>query len=137
LSVTEWIVIFAIIALIGLYVVPLIIQNRALAQAESAAKSRAREAAACRKTNVLKKTVTEAAPDTLGYPEPAGKGVKNLTPDDAMVATYYKDGNECVPMQYPKLSIGACPYSKPMSTDLPLANVPMCMATRNENMKLR
>lgn len=45
-----------------------------------------------------------------------------------MLDTYYQNGRERVPEDYPRQAIGACPYSKPPSTDLPLVNTPMCVS---------
>jgi hypothetical protein len=83
--------------------------------------------------NLLDKTVTEQYPDELGFPEPSGKGVRHLEPEPAMIDKYYKDTNINVPVNNKKLPIGACPFSRPMSRDLPVANVPMCMATRDDS----
>ena len=79
--------------------------------------------------NLLDKTVTEQYPDELGFPEPAGKGVRNLEPEPDMIDKYYRDTNNGVPINNKQLPIGACPFSRPMSRDLPVANAPMCMAT--------
>ena len=83
--------------------------------------------------NLLDKNVTEQYPDELGFPEPSGKGVRNLEPEPSMIDTYYKDANSDIPINNKQLPIGACPYSRPMSRDLPVANAPMCMATRDDS----
>ena len=80
--------------------------------------------------NMLEKIITDSYPDELGFPEPAGKGVKNLTPEQSMIDTYYTDITyNGIPINNVKLPIGACPFSRPMSRELPIANVSMCMAT--------
>jgi len=74
--------------------------------------------------------------DPIYLPVPSVKAEKKLEPTPDMVETYYKDNVTDVPEQYCRKPIGACPDSKPMSTDLPIANVPMCMATQSNNMRL-
>lgn len=54
-----------------------------------------------------------------------------------MLDAHYQAARETVPENYPRKEIGACPYSKPPSTDLPMANVPMCIAVQTDNMHLR
>lgn len=41
-----------------------------------------------------------------------------------------------IPDDYPRLSVGTCPYSKPMSADLPIRDMPRCRAVSAENMYL-
>lgn len=92
----------------------------------------------CKNHNALAKEVTTQAPDFIGYPKPAGKGVRELEPEPEMIAMYYKDEVRDVPVQYERRPIGSCPVSKPMSTDLPIANIPMCMLQNNSyDMHLR
>lgn len=55
----------------------------------------------------------------------------------AMLDQQYQSARSVVPEDHPRQPIGACPYSKPPSTDLPLGNVPMCMAVQPDNMHLR
>jgi hypothetical protein len=88
--------------------------------------------------NMLDKTDTETYPDEIGFPEPSGKGVKQLTPEQSMIDTYYTNATHIdVPLNNKQLPIGSCPFSRPMSKDLPLANVPMCMAVDNDsNMRI-
>lgn len=89
-------------------------------------------------TNLLDKSITETYPDEIGFPEPAGKGVKNITPEPDMIAKYYTSTQNDVPLNNALRPIGACPISRPMSRDLPVANAPMCMATRDDSdMRLR
>ena len=37
--------------------------------------------------------------------------------------------SKSIPVDYPVKKVGCCPYSKPFSTDLPIANLPMCYAS--------
>jgi hypothetical protein len=53
-----------------------------------------------------------------------------------MLDGYYEPARESVPEDYPVKFISDCPYSKPPSTDLPIVDVPMCVAVRKNNMKL-
>lgn len=55
----------------------------------------------------------------------------------AMLDMHYQAARATVPENHPRQPIGACPYTKPPSTDLPLSNVPMCVAVQPENMHLR
>lgn len=55
----------------------------------------------------------------------------------ALLDMHYQNAREFVPENYPRKPIGACPYSKPPSTDLPMSNVPMCVAVQQDNMHLR
>lgn len=43
---------------------------------------------------------------------------------------FYKPAEE-VKLDYPPKKIGCCPFSKPMSKALPMADVPMCLAAQN------
>lgn len=42
-----------------------------------------------------------------------------------------------VPEDYPTQKLGCCPYGKPLSQDLPMADAPMYMAKSSEDMRLR
>ena len=89
--------------------------------------------------NMLDKDITDSYDDELGFPEPAGKGIKNITPDESLIRKYYSEPstNE-VPLNNKQLPIGTCAISKPMSRDLPVANAPMCLARQNNSdMRLR
>ncbi len=48
----------------------------------------------------------------------------------AALNTFYENARDVVPEDYPRKLIGECPYSKPPSTSLPLANTPMCITAR-------
>lgn len=49
-----------------------------------------------------------------------------------MLNTYYQDASPVVPEDYPRKIVGACPFSKPPSTDLPMVNTPMCITVREQ-----
>lgn len=49
---------------------------------------------------------------------------------------YFKEAEPIVPEDDKMGPMGTCPPSKPFSTDLPLANVPLCMAKSQQNMRL-
>ena len=53
-----------------------------------------------------------------------------------MLESHYEEAKAIVPEDYPSKSIGDCPYSKPMSSDLPLADVPMHLLLKTEQCKL-
>jgi len=59
---------------------------------------------------------------------------KDLSPE---INKFFKMPTQCVPIDYPTKKIGECPYSKPPSKDIPVANAPMCFAEKNDNMYLR
>ena len=83
--------------------------------------------------NLLDKELTEVEPDELVFPEHAGKGVRQLEPEQHMIDKYYTNQNQDVPINNKRLPIGECPISRPMSRDLPVANAPMCMAVRDDS----
>lgn len=55
---------------------------------------------------------------------------------DELLQSYYHSANPAVPIDYTIKPIGECPESRQMSRDIPLANVPMCKAKRDDNMFL-
>jgi hypothetical protein len=50
--------------------------------------------------------------------------------------SYYTSAKE-VPEDYPVKQIGDCPYTKAPSTDLPIANMPMCGINKGKETRLR
>lgn len=50
--------------------------------------------------------------------------------DRAMLDSHYKDARSYIPEDYPAKAIGACPYTKAPSTDLPLVDLPLCYVNR-------
>ena len=48
----------------------------------------------------------------------------------------FESARAVVPNDYPLNNIGCCPYGKPLSRDLPVADVPMCMAKTSKDMRL-
>jgi len=51
------------------------------------------------------------------------------SPEEVMLQTYYTPATEKVALDYPPLDVECCPFSKPLSKDLPIANIPMCYAS--------
>jgi hypothetical protein len=45
---------------------------------------------------------------------------------------FYKPAEPQVKLDFPPKNIGCCPFSKPMSKALPMADVPMCLAGQEE-----
>ena len=84
-----------------------------------------------------KRDIATKIADAMYLPVQSTKAEKELTPDENMIATYYTNNDNDVPEQYCKKPIGACPDSKRMSDDLPIGNIPMCMAVQPNNMRLR
>lgn len=67
------------------------------------------------------------APDAI-FREELQKRSKH---DKAMLdSQYIQQQVKTIPEDYPRKEIGACPYSKPPSTDLPMIDVPMCMMSK-------
>lgn len=56
--------------------------------------------------------------------------------DRAMLEAHYAPARDDIPEDYPRKKIGACPYTKAPSTDLPLSDIPLCLAQSSESMKL-
>jgi hypothetical protein len=55
----------------------------------------------------------------------------------ALDATFYATQARAeIPVDYPQQPVGSCPFSKAYSRDLPIANMPMCMARSEDNMYL-
>ena len=127
LSFNEWAVLLGVLTMVTLFVVPKLLKERKIINAQKRHTQRVNSSGDVNTENALSKTVTEASPDSIGYPQPSTKGQKNLEPTDDMVKTYYVVQKEDVPLNYERKPVGACPASKPMSRDLPLANVPMAL----------
>jgi hypothetical protein len=53
-----------------------------------------------------------------------------------MLDAYFPPPKEKVPQDYPQKDIGECPYTKPQPKPLPLADVPMCIAVKSQDMML-
>lgn len=73
-------------------------------------------------------TMTPSTPETRYQAQTASS--------KAMLDAQYQHARSVVPENYPRKAIGECPYSKPPSTDLPIPNVPMCVAVQKDNMRL-
>ncbi len=54
----------------------------------------------------------------------------------ADIDSQFEIAKQDVPNDYPLNNIGCCPYGKPLSRDLPVADVPMCMAKSSKDMRL-
>lgn len=70
-----------------------------------------------------KPSTTTVVPSSLPLSPMKPEGVDNI-PLDA----YYTPARAKVELDYPPKEIGCCPFSKPQSKDLPIANIPMCYA---------
>lgn len=67
-----------------------------------------------------------STPAAIAVQVPPAPPVAQKLPDP--IARFYPPAKETIPMDFPAKQIGCCPFSKPMSTDLPPADVPMCWA---------
>jgi len=57
--------------------------------------------------------------------------------DDEGLASFYIPAKDTIPEDYPVKQIGECPYSKMQARDVPIGNVPQCMAEKdNYNMRI-
>ena len=54
----------------------------------------------------------------------------------ADIDSQFETARPVVPNDYPLNNIGCCPYGRPLSSDLPMADVPMCMAKKSNDMRL-
>lgn len=68
-------------------------------------------------------------------PPPKPEPVKTCDAEKEL-AKFYKPAKKEVPVDFPRKPVGACPYSRSQKQDLPLANVPMCIAQKSDTMKL-
>lgn len=64
-------------------------------------------------------------------------GNNNGTPPPSLpvhngLLQFYKPAEPQVKLDYPPKNIGCCPFSKPMSKALPMADVPMCLAGQDQ-----
>ena len=62
--------------------------------------------------------------------------VKPVAKNNEKLDKYFEPITSCLPVDYPEKEIGDCPYIKPQKRDLPVANAPMCMLTKDQNMYL-
>lgn len=53
-----------------------------------------------------------------------------------MLEAHYQSARSTIPIDMPLKPIGACPYSKPQSTDLPIPNIPMNVVMNSRDMRL-
>jgi hypothetical protein len=138
LTFNEWTVLLGVLLLVALYVIPQMMREYKIDKRRKAEELESRKNKKCEAPveNALAKEVTDAARDSIGYPMPSGKGVKDIIPDDEMINKYYVPAPDSIPIDYARKPVGACPHSKPMSMDLPIANVPLCVATSSADMRL-
>lgn len=61
---------------------------------------------------------------------------QNAAMDRAMLDSHYSPAREVVPEDHPRKAVGDCPYSRPPATDLPMRDLPMCVAQNSTTMKL-
>lgn len=52
------------------------------------------------------------------------------------LSKFFQNANPDVPEDYPRKPVGACPHSKPPSTDLRMVDMPMCVVV-NKDTRLR
>ena len=58
--------------------------------------------------------------------------------DSEELASFYLPAKDTVPEDFPVKQIGDCPYSKMQAHDIPIGNVPQCMAEKQDyNMRLQ
>lgn len=54
----------------------------------------------------------------------------------ASIDAHFQQPKTEIPNDYPLTQIGCCPYGKPLSRDLPIADIPMCVVTKSNDMRL-
>ena len=136
MNLSEWAIVALVIILVIAVVVPRIHQLNALNAVHKLSGDAPTKQPAPPPKMVGINTSETAAASVMPYPRGAGKGAKQVEPSQDMIDTYYTSGRAEVPEQYCAKPIGACPPSKAMSTNLPIANVPMCIALESESMRL-
>lgn len=52
-----------------------------------------------------------------------------------LLESHYENAKPEVPEDYPRKTVGDCPFSKPMSSDLPIADVPLCVMNQTRFVK--
>lgn len=76
---------------------------------------------------------TSSSPSPAVVPESSSSPSPPPVSDAAeMLKTFYVPAQEKVALDYPPKGIGCCPFSRPMSTDLPIGNLPMCYAVASQ-----
>jgi hypothetical protein len=56
--------------------------------------------------------------------------------DKAMLDAHYIPARPDIPHDYPQKRIGACPDAKAPASDLPIRDIPLCLARKSGTMKL-
>jgi hypothetical protein len=69
----------------------------------------------------------------IALPEEKKEIEQVVDPVKIELDSYYQSAKEKVDLDFPPKKIGCCPFSKPLSKDLPIANVPMCYASENKS----
>jgi hypothetical protein len=58
--------------------------------------------------------------------------------DEEELASFYIPAKDSVPEDFPVKQIGECPYSKMQAHDIPITDVPQCMAEKDDyNMRIQ
>lgn len=86
---------------------------------------------------VIRKTVqVTPPPPVIDVPDPVDTSMYDCTLDKSLdpefEKTFFTPAAKKVELDFPATDIGCCPSSKPMSTDLPIGNVPMCFAEKRK-----
>jgi hypothetical protein len=86
------------------------------------------------------------APIDVSYPELANDQnprelektweTEEIARSKQMLDQQFVPASRSVPVDHPRKPIGACPFSKPLSSDLPIANMPMQLTVKSNDMRL-
>lgn len=75
-------------------------------------------------------------PPIIDIPEAADTSMYDCTIDKTLdpefEKTFFTPIKQKVELDFPPTDIGCCPSSKPMSSDLPIGNIPMCYAEKTK-----
>lgn len=64
------------------------------------------------------------------------KLARSTTSALASIASQFQAIKDAIPNDYPLTPIGCCPYGKPLSTDLPIPDIPVCSMSEYPDMRL-
>jgi hypothetical protein len=75
-----------------------------------------------------RKDIVEETPD-ITLPTVVSSPPAPVNEAEETLKQFYTPARPTIDLDYPPKKIGCCPFSKPVSTDLPIGNIPMCYAS--------
>lgn len=76
-----------------------------------------------------RKNIVEKAPEVIIVPSVVSSPPAPVNEAEETLKQFYTPARPTIDLDYPPKKIGCCPFSKPVSTDLPIGNIPMCYAS--------